>query len=88
MTLLPTGKQCLTTTGRKGEAENVKQYMDAQEVAEALGVSRSKAYVIIKQLNDELQKKGFLTVRGKVSRKFFQERTYGKVSEDENTRRN
>jgi sugar-specific transcriptional regulator TrmB len=66
----------------------MKQYMDAQEVAEALGVSRSKAYVIIKQLNDELQKKGFLTVRGKVSRKFFQERTYGKVSEDENTRRN
>lgn len=55
----------------------MKQYMDAQEVAEALGVSRSKAYVIIKQLNEELQKKGFITVRGRVSRKFFQERIYG-----------
>ena len=55
----------------------MKQYMDAQEVAEALGVSKSKAYVIIKQLNEELQKKGFITVRGRVSRKFFQERIYG-----------
>lgn len=55
----------------------MKQYMNAQEVADTLCISKSKAYVIIKQLNEELQKKGFLTVRGRVSRKFFEERTYG-----------
>lgn len=55
----------------------MKQYMDAQDVAEVMGISKSKAYVIIKQLNEELKQKGFITVQGKVSRKFFEERTYG-----------
>ena len=32
---------------------------------------------IIKQLNEELQKKGYLTVRGKVSAAYFNERFFG-----------
>lgn len=54
-----------------------KQYLTAQEVAEALGVSPGKAYAIIRQLNAELSEKGYITVAGKVSRVFFQEKCYG-----------
>ena len=39
-----------------------------------LGVKQSKAYNIIKTLNDELKEKGFLTVAGRVPRKYFLER--------------
>lgn len=54
-----------------------KQYLTAKEVAEAMGVSLGKAYAIIRELNSELQAKGYITVAGKVSRVFFQEKVYG-----------
>lgn len=54
-----------------------RSYVTAEEVAETMGVCLGKAYEIIKKLNAELDAKGYLTVRGKVSRKYFEERTYG-----------
>lgn len=58
-----------------------RQYITAQEVAEALGVSLGKAYAVIRDLNDELKAKGYITVAGKVSRVYFEEKCYGvKVS--------
>lgn len=54
-----------------------KQYLTAKEVAEAMGVSLGKAYAIIRELNSELRAKGYITVCGKVSRVFFQEKVYG-----------
>lgn len=50
--------------------------MGVKEVQQALGVCEPKAYQIIRELNAELEKKGYLTVRGKVSEKYFQERFY------------
>lgn len=50
------------------------RYVTAEEIMEELGMSRAKAYQLIKQLNAELEEKGFITVRGKVSRKYFEER--------------
>lgn len=58
-----------------------KQYLTAKEVAEAMGVSLGKAYAIIRELNSELQAKGYITVAGKVSRVFFQEKVYGMGAE-------
>lgn len=52
------------------------QFLDAKEVADILEVSRSTAYRIIKKLNDELSGNGYLTVAGKVSKKYFAERVY------------
>lgn len=52
------------------------QFLDAAEVAEAMDVSRSTAYRLIKKLNDELSKRGYITVAGKVSKKYFAERIY------------
>lgn len=51
-------------------------FMNGQEVAAALGVSVATAYRIIQRLNRELNNKGFITMRGKVSRQYFGERFY------------
>ncbi|MDD6133273.1 MAG: hypothetical protein PUB49_00980 [Selenomonadaceae bacterium] len=50
-----------------------------QEVARIFECSRTKAYVIIRRLNNELKEKGFLTYNGRVSRKYFNERYYGQL---------
>ena len=52
-------------------------FITAQEVAVMLGVSKSKAYAVVRELNRELSGRGFITVAGKVSRKFFEEKFYG-----------
>lgn len=52
-------------------------FISAQEVADMLGISKSKAYHIVRELNEELEAKGFITVAGRVSRKFFEEKFYG-----------
>lgn len=48
--------------------------MGVNEVQVTLRISKSKAYQIIKQLNDELSKNGFITIQGKVSKRYFEER--------------
>jgi hypothetical protein len=51
--------------------------INATEVAKELGVSAPCAYKMVKKMNDELKAKGYLTVSGKVSRKYFYEKVYG-----------
>ncbi len=53
-----------------------KYFYTASEVARMLYVSRSTAYREIRKLNSELEKKGFVTVSGKIPVKFFHERFY------------
>lgn len=48
-----------------------------KEVQELLGVKQTKAYAMIKQLNEELQAKGYLVVRGRVPEAYLKERFYG-----------
>ena len=52
------------------------QFMRAEEVAKELGISKSFAYKLIRQLNQELREKGFLTISGRINRDYFQERLY------------
>lgn len=54
-----------------------KQIIGVKDVRETLGVSESKAYNIIKDLNQELAAKGYITIPGKVSRAYFEEKCYG-----------
>jgi sugar-specific transcriptional regulator TrmB len=63
--------------GKEGNVMEQSVFMTAGEVSAVLGVSKSKAYGIIRKLNEELDAKGFITVAGRVSRKFFEERFYG-----------
>ena len=53
------------------------KFIRAEEVAEELGISKPYAYKIIRQLNEELKSKGFITISGRVSRQYFNERLYG-----------
>ena len=46
-------------------------------MAEMLSISRSHGYKIIRELNRELQEKGYRTITGKVSCKYFDEKFYG-----------
>lgn len=52
------------------------------DVARLLNVSQSMAYKLLREMNDELSKKGYLTVRGKIPAKYFHERYYMVDSED------
>ena len=55
-----------------------KVYLTPKEVAETLGVSLSTAYKIMRKLNKELEAQGFMTVSGRVNRRYFYEKTcYG-----------
>ena len=51
--------------------------MTVDDVMEELGVKRSKAYSILKQLNDELAKEGYVAVRGKIPRPYWETKFYG-----------
>ena len=49
-------------------------FMRVEDAAKELGVSKSYAYKIVQKLNAELKNKGYLTVSGRVNRKFFLEK--------------
>ena len=50
--------------------------MTADDVAKILQVSKSTAKKIIRKMNDDLKKKGKITIAGKVSEKYFYETPY------------
>lgn len=54
-------------------------FVTADEVAKELRVSKPYAYKLIREMNAELRKQGFLTISGKVSRQYFSERIYGGI---------
>ncbi|WP_059068050.1 hypothetical protein [Mediterraneibacter massiliensis] len=54
-----------------------KYVLTAKDISEICGVSESKGYQVIRQLNDELKQKGFITFAGKVSKAYFYDRMYG-----------
>ena len=62
-------------TGERDE-RMVNQFMRADEVAKELGISRSYAYKLIRQLNQELKERGFLTIAGRINRDYLKERLY------------
>ncbi len=54
-----------------------KLFITAHELSEMLQVSEGHAYKIIRMLNKELESKGFVTIAGKVPKKYLEERFYG-----------
>ena len=55
-------------------------FVTAADVSKELGVSSAYAYRLIRKLNEELSKKGFMTIAGRVSRRYFEEKFYGMES--------
>lgn len=65
----------------KSERSTVMQkvFMTAKEVQDSLEVSRTTAYQLINEMNQELMNLGYRVQRGKVNRQYFMEKyCYGK----------
>jgi len=60
--------------------QNNSLFLRAEEVAQIMNVSVPKAYVLIKQMNNELKAKNYLVVAGKVNRAYFESKIYGGFS--------
>ena len=58
------------------------QFVTADELVQSLGISKGKAYQMIRQLNDELSKQSYIKIAGKCLRKYFEKRYYGYDAED------
>ena len=58
-----------------------KIYVTANEMADLLGVSTGHAYKIIRRMNEELKRKGYLIISGKVPRKYFEKSWFGLTRE-------
>lgn len=77
-------KEKAPSTEPRAETENsgfpttyYNRFMNVGEVMAACGnISKSMAYKIIKGMNEELKKQGYITIAGKVPRKFFNEKMY------------
>lgn len=59
------------------------RFVTAKDVEEELGVSLSYAYKLIRRLNAEREEQGFVTIKGRVSRRYFEERIYGITDKSE-----
>ncbi|WP_038300590.1 hypothetical protein [Metaclostridioides mangenotii] len=53
---------------------NDKRFYTVTDVMELLSVKQSKAYEIIKKLNNELMAKNYYVVKARVPRKYFDNR--------------
>ena len=54
-----------------------KAFIMVDEVAAILGISKSYAYKIVRNMNNELKRRGFITIAGRVSKQYFEEKLYG-----------
>ena len=52
-------------------------FVRAEEVANELGISKPYAYKLVREMNEELKQKGFITIPGRVSRRYFEDKFYG-----------
>ncbi len=52
------------------------RFLRVDDIAEMLQCSESHAYKIMRELNDELKKKGKVVVSGRISRRYVEERLY------------
>ena len=50
---------------------NANSYVRVKDVAKELDISEGMAYKIIRKLNKELKDQGYVTVRGRLSRRYF-----------------
>ena len=58
-------------------------FMKVQDVADELGISKTYAYKIVQQLNEELKAQGFITISGRVNKQYFLERVcYGTAEKE------
>jgi len=55
-----------------------KVFIRVDKVAEELEISKPYAYKLIQKMNNELLEKSFITISGRVSKQYFEEKLYRK----------
>jgi len=74
-----TKQGCLSENCIGGNGEKTKEggklmsntFMNVNEVAIELGVSKSYAYKVVQKLNEEMKSMGYLTISGRVNKQYF-----------------
>lgn len=56
--------------------EYEKKFLTAKDVAVLIQSSETTAYRLIKKMNADLEKRGKIIVRGKISKRYFEEVAY------------
>lgn len=56
---------------KRGDSMIGATFMKVDEVAQELGISKSYAYKIVRELNEELKAQGFLTISCRVNKQYF-----------------
>lgn len=56
---------------------NQNIYITASKLAKVMGVSNGHAYKLIREMNTELKKQGYLTIAGKLPRAYLEKCLYG-----------
>lgn len=51
--------------------------MTAEDISKELGVSKGHAYKLIREMNEELKKDGYLVITEKIPKAFWQTKFYG-----------
>lgn len=74
-------KRYYAETKKGKNTMNEKIYYSAEDIAKMLGVSMGKSYKILREMNKELARKGFLTIAGKIPVEYFREKWYGGAKE-------
>lgn len=64
------------STSRRCKSNVKEAYITALELSELLGISVSRAYRLIDDMNKELANEGYLTVLGRVPTRYLEERWY------------
>ena len=49
-----------------------EKFLKVEDIMGILGISKSVAYKLMRELNDEMVKKGYIAIRGRVNRKYFE----------------
>ncbi|MFI3249532.1 MAG: DNA-binding protein [Eubacteriales bacterium] len=58
-------------------AEQNSQFITPHEVSQLLQISVSHSYKLVREMNEQLKAQGYMTISGRISRKYFQEKFYG-----------
>lgn len=69
-----TGAGTSTATGKTDSPMIIPQesrFMTAGEIAHDMKISEGSAYRLIRQMNAELERQGYITFRGRVNRRYY-----------------
>ena len=58
-------------------------FLNANQVADYMSISMPMAYKVIRKLNDEMKKDGYITISGKVNRCYFESKIFGGIQKAE-----